>query len=79
MSGFQIDFNQVASCAVADVASDPAEANDLAQSHAQQAQTLRQELNRWRKETGAPLPSTLNPDLDAHFNPAERNRIIDVK
>ena len=52
------------------VVEDVSETNNLAQANAAKADELLQELNRWRKETNAPMPSEINPAFKA---PAKGN------
>ena len=41
---------------------DPREAHNLAESNAEQAAALREELDRWQVETKAPIPTERNPE-----------------
>ena len=46
------------------VAKDVSESDNLAESHPDKAAELLAELNHWRKETNAPMPTTPNPAFD---------------
>lgn len=48
-----------------DLQADPGESTDLAPTHPDQRDRLHQRLKDWRKQTGAPVPSTANPNYDA--------------
>ena len=52
------------------VVEDISESNNLAQSDVAKASELLQELNHWRKQTNAPMPSAVNPAFRA---PVENN------
>jgi len=47
------------------VAEDLSESNNLAPTQPEKANELLEELNRWRDETKAPIPATINPAFDA--------------
>lgn len=77
-----IEFLDTGDLELYDLESDISESENLAKSHPKQARRMRSELDRWRKETGARMP-TLNPDYDP--NAAEQwwnrrtGKMVDVE
>ena len=77
-----IEFLDTGDLELYDLESDISESENLAKSHPKQARRMRSELDRWRKETGARMP-TCNPDYDP--NAAEQwwnrrtGKMVDVE
>jgi hypothetical protein len=48
-----------------DLSRDPGEGTDLAAEQPERRDQLRSELDRWLRDTGAPIPRELNPRFQA--------------
>ena len=57
-----IEFLETDTVSLFDLSKDPGEQNDLAAEMPELAKKMRAELDAWQKETGAPIPKTINPD-----------------
>jgi len=57
-----IEFHEDNSIALYNLVDDPSETTNLAATHPELAQQLRQELDDWQAQTGAPIPTVANPE-----------------
>jgi len=59
-----------------DLENDPGEKNNISNTNPLIVEILMKELNQWRKERNAPIPSELNPDYDPTFEAARISKIL---
>jgi hypothetical protein len=58
---------------------DQGETNNIAESNPDIVNSLIMELESWRKERNAPVPSELNPEYDAIFEAARISKTLSKK
>lgn len=59
-----IEFHEDNSIGLYNLKDDPSEQKNLAKSMPELAKKLRDEMDKWQKETKAPIPTVLNPEYD---------------
>jgi arylsulfatase A-like enzyme len=67
-------FFETGSVELYNIKEDIGEENDLAGQHPERATEMLKSLRKWQDETGADMPSTLNPDFDPEFKPNHKRR-----
>jgi arylsulfatase A-like enzyme len=58
---------------------DQGESNNVAESNPEIVNSLLKELESWRKERDAPVPSAINPEYDAVFEAAKISKVLSEK
>jgi arylsulfatase A len=59
-----IEFFETGKPELYDLSSDPSESKDLSGANTEKTALLLKDLHDWQKETGATIPSGLNPNYD---------------
>ncbi|MFC7335952.1 sulfatase [Haloferula chungangensis] len=69
-----MQFFETGSVELYNLKEDIGEKNNLADQHPERASEMLKSLRKWQVETGADIPSTLNPDFDPKFKPNHKKR-----
>lgn len=67
-----IEFHEDNSIALYNLKDDPGEQKNLARTMPDMAKKLRDEMDKWQKETKAPIPTVLNPEYDLSAKPGNK-------
>lgn len=67
-----IEFHEDNTIGLYNLKNDPGETNNLAKAMPELAAKLRGELDKWQKDTKAPIPTVLNPEYDLSAKSSQR-------